>query len=74
MVLAMRVQGQSRVVSVRGIDLERVEELTRTYRHLNQTRAELVRTFGQLLKTFDALGLSRQVHWSATRREEVSQT
>ena len=74
MVLAMRDQGQSRVVAVRGVELERVEELTRTCRHLKQTRAELVRTFGRLLKTFDALARTRQSEWSAASREEVSPT
>lgn len=74
MALAVRVEGQSRLVAVRGVELKRAEELTRTSRHLSQTRAQLVRTFGRLLKTFDTLGRLRQVDWNAARRDTVSHT
>ncbi len=74
MALAMRVEGKSRLLALRGAELERAKELIRTSRQLSQTRAQLVRTFGRLLKTFDTLGRLRQVDWIAARWEGVSPT
>lgn len=59
--LAIRSGGRGRWVSLTGLEVEKVAGLTESYRRFRHTRAELVRAFGKLLRTFDELGRLRQV-------------
>lgn len=53
--------GCRRAVSVAEADFEKISSLTTSHRRFRQTRAEMVRAFGALLETFDALGRLRRV-------------
>ena len=61
MALAVRSNGQSRLVCLTAMNLERARVLTANYRRFRQARAEIVHTFGRVLKDFDTLGQLRRV-------------
>lgn len=61
MALAIRSNGQSRLVSLEGVNMEKISEMVSNYRRFRQTRAKMVSTFGELLKMVDRMGKLREV-------------
>lgn len=59
--LAVGSNGNRRLISLVGVDLDKVMELNLRWRHLRQARADMVRTFGELIVAFDELCRLRQV-------------
>jgi len=64
--------GQSRRVPLEGLEIEDLSKLAGNYRRFRETRAEMVKTFGRLLKMFDQLGRIREVELKNLRRKSRS--
>lgn len=58
--LAWRAKGQTRRISLTGLNKEKIKELTGSYRRFRRNRSEMVRTFGGLLEAIDHLAGCRQ--------------
>ena len=72
MVVSVYRSGQSRQVPLDGVEIEDLSKLAGNYRRFRETRAEMVKTFGRLLKTFDQLGRIREVELKNLRRNTQS--
>lgn len=61
LVLAIRRQGRSQVLSVPDSDRARIGPAVAQYRQFRRARAHMIRTVEQILRVADRLGRSRQV-------------
>jgi len=59
--LAVGPARSRRIATVSRMDAETVRSLTLSYRQFRDARAEMVRTFQALMRTFDELGRLRRV-------------
>lgn len=65
---AVRSGGRSRTLPLRGVDREELLQCVGAYRELRRVRAEMVRTFGELLKQIDHLERFREIGLERLKR------
>lgn len=65
---SVRDAGRSRVVSTVGLDRAALTEAVYGYRELRRARAEMVRTFGEMLRQVDLMERLREVDVKRLRR------
>ncbi len=67
---SVREGGRSRVVSMAGLDRAELTEAVHGYRELRRARAEMVRTFGEMLRQVDLMERLRLVDVERLKRAE----
>lgn len=60
--------GRSRTLPLTGVDREELSQCVGAYRELRRVRAEMVRTFGELLKQVDGLEQIRAIGLGELKR------
>lgn len=65
---ATRTGGRSRTLPLTGVDREKLFQCVGAYRELRRVRAEMVRTFGELLKQMDKLERFREIGLERLKR------
>lgn len=65
---SVRAGGRSRTLPLTGVDREELGRCVGTYRELRRVRAEMVRTFGELLRQVDKLERLREIGLEGLRR------
>lgn len=65
---AIRAGGRSRTLPLTGVDREELSQCVGAYRELRRVRAEMVRTFGELLKQVDNLERLREIGLERLKR------
>ncbi|MBI4676971.1 MAG: hypothetical protein HY748_05255 [Elusimicrobia bacterium] len=69
---AVRAGGRSRTLRLSGVDLEELARCVGAYRDLRRVRAEMVRTFRELLRQADKLERLRQISLERLKRRRGS--
>ncbi|MFH1725591.1 MAG: DUF6788 family protein [Elusimicrobiota bacterium] len=65
---SIRAGGRSRTLALTGVDREELARHVGVYRDLRRVRAEMVRTFGELLKQVDKLERFRAISLDRLKR------
>ena len=65
---SIRAGGRSRTLPLTGVDREELSQCVGAYRELRRVRAEMVRTFGELLKQVDNLERLREIGLERLKR------
>lgn len=65
---SIRAGGRSRTLPLTGVDREELGRCVGAYRELRRVRAEMVRTFGELLQQVDKLERLRAIDLERLRR------
>jgi hypothetical protein len=65
---SIRAGGRSRTLPLTGVDREELALCVEAYRELRRVRAEMVRTFGEMLKQADKLERLREIGLERLKR------